>query len=99
MGPRWFPRIFRRRFDRELKLIQPIVDAILEHEVRLKGLADGELQAQTARFREAIAARTGDLHAEVERLKKAKHDCPDPAERESLSDQLRRADQAFVTEL
>jgi len=99
MGNRWFTRIFGTRFDREQKRIQPIVDAIHEHEVRLKDVGDTELQAQTAKFREAIAARTGELHAEVERLKQAKHDCPDPAERANLSDQLRKAEQAFVTQL
>jgi preprotein translocase subunit SecA len=99
MVNRWFTKIFGTRFDRELKRIQPIVDAIHKHEVRLKELADHELQAQTVKFREAIAQRTGELHAEVERLKKAKHDCPDPAERANLSDQLRKAEQSFVTEL
>src|SRR5437867_8369006 len=96
MTNRWFTRIFGTRFNRELKRIQPIVDAILEHEVRLKDITDSELQAQTAKFREAIAQRTGEVHAEVERLKKAKHDCPDPEERANLSDQLRKAEQDFV---
>jgi preprotein translocase subunit SecA len=99
MAPRWFTKVFGTRFNRELKRIQPIVDAIHEHEVRLKQLSEGEIQGQTARFRAAIAERTGELHADVERLKKAKHDCPDPAERANLSEQLRRAEQAFVTEL
>ncbi|HEV8380598.1 MAG TPA: preprotein translocase subunit SecA [Gemmatimonadales bacterium] len=99
MANRWFTRIFGTRFNRELKRIQPIVDAIHQHEVRLKELSESELQAQTAKFREAIAQRTGALHAEVERLKQAKHDCPDPEERANLSEQLRRAEQAFVTEL
>ena len=99
MVPRWFTKIFGTRFDRELKRIQPVVDAILEHETRLKDCTDGDLQAQTAKFRAAIAERTGELHAEVERLKQAKHDCPDPDERANLGDQLRRAEQAFVTEL
>src|SRR5881628_1176137 len=99
MANRWFTRIFGTRFNRELKRIQPIVDAILEHEVRLKDITDSELQAQTAKFREAIAQRTGEVHAEVERLKKAKHDCPDPDERANLSDQLRKAEQEFVAAL
>jgi preprotein translocase subunit SecA len=99
MPNRLFAKIFGTRFDRELKRIQPIVDAIHEHEVRLKDLGESELQAQTAKFREAIAQRTGELNADVERLKKAKHDCPDPAERANLSDQLRKAEQAFVSEL
>ena len=99
MVTRLFTKIFGTRFDRELKRIQPIVDAIHEHEVRLKDLSDGELQGQTAKFRELIAQRTGAGHAEVERLKQAKHDCPDPAERANLSEQLRKAEHGFVSEL
>src|SRR5690349_5903302 len=99
MASSWFTRIFGTRFDRELKRIQPIVDAVHGHEVRLKDVPDGELQAQTARFRAVIAERTGALHAEVERLKQAKHDWPDPGERAKLGDQLRQAEQAFVNAL
>jgi preprotein translocase subunit SecA len=99
MANRLFTKIFGTRFDRELKRIQPTVDAILEHEVRLKALSDSELQAQTAKFRDVIAQRTGTLAAEVERLKQAKHDCPDPTQRAELGDQLSRADKAFVAEL
>src|SRR5213083_2184384 len=99
MANRWFTKIFGTRFDRELKRVQPIVDAIHEHEARLKDIGDAELQAQTAKFREAIAERTGAQHTEVERLKKAKHDCPDPVERANLNDQLRTAEQNFATEL
>src|SRR5881628_2392200 len=99
MANRWFTRIFGTRFNRELKRIQPIVDAILEHEVRLKDLTDSELQAQTAKFRELIAQRTGEVHAEVERLKQAKHDNPNPDERANLGDQLAKAEQSYVTTL
>jgi preprotein translocase subunit SecA len=99
MANRLFTKIFGTRFDRELKRIQPIVDAILGHEVRLKELTDGALQGQTAKFRELIAQRTGALTAEVERLKQAKHECPDPEQRAELGDQLGRAEKAFITEL
>jgi len=99
MANRLFAKVFGTRFDRALKRIQPIVDAILEQEKRLKDLSDADLQAQTAKFREIIAQRTGALHAEVERLKQAKHDCPDPEERTNLSDQLAKAEQSFVTTL
>src|SRR6058998_356692 len=99
MANRWFTKVFGTRFNRELKRIQPIVDAIHQHEVRLKEFTDAELQAQTGKFRETIAQRTGALQAEVERLKQAKHDCPDPAERANLGDQLRKVEQSFVSEL
>src|SRR5918996_3375202 len=94
MTNRLFTKIFGTRFDRELKRIQPIVDAIHEHEARLKDIHDTALQAQTAKFRAAIAQRTGELHAEVARLKQAKHDNPNPDERANLSDQVRQAEQA-----
>src|SRR3989442_400890 len=99
MANRLFAKVFGTRFDRALKRIQPIVDAILEQEQRLKDLSDADLQAQTAKFREIIAQRTGALHDEVERLKQAKHDCPDPEERANLSDLLAKAEQSFVTTL
>ncbi len=99
MAHRWFTKLFGTRFDRELKRVQPIIDAIHTHEARLKDLSESELQAQTAKFRAVIAERTGALAAEVERLKQAKHDCPDPVERAELGDQLVRAEKAFVTEL
>ena len=63
MANRLFTKVFGTRFDRELKRIQPIVDAIKQHEVRLKDLSDSELQAQTAKFRERITERTGTLLA------------------------------------
>src|SRR5258706_1222967 len=99
MAHRWFTKLFGTRFDRELKRVQPTVDAIHAHEARLKDLSESALQAQTAKFRSVIAERTGALGADVERLKQAKHDCPDPVERADLSDQLVRAEKAFVTEL
>src|SRR6185503_17117751 len=99
MANRLFTKIFGTRFDRELKRIQPTVDAIHAHEARLKDLSESELKAQTAKFRASIAERTGTLAADVDRLKQAKHDCPDPVERADLSDQLTRAEKAFVTAL
>ena len=85
------------RFQRELKRIQPLVDAIHGHETRLKDLSDADLRAQTPAFRARIAERTGALAAEVERLRRAKHDCPDAEERLRLSDQLGKAEQALAS--
>src|SRR6266581_1527148 len=95
----WFTKIFGTQFKRELKRLRPIVDAIHGHEARLKGLADGEVQAQTAKLRALIAERTGTLAAEVGRLKREKHDCPDAELRATLSDQLAKAEAAYVKDL
>jgi len=95
----WFTKIVGTRFQREMKRIRPIVDAIHRHEERLKTLADAELQGQTARLRGLVAERTGALTAEVERLKREKHDCPEAEQRAVLSEQLSRAESAYVKEL
>jgi preprotein translocase subunit SecA len=94
-----FTKIFGTRFKRELKRIRPIVDAIHRHEAALKDVADAGLQAQTAKFRQIIAELTGAVAAEVERLKKAKHACPDPDERARLADELGRAEKEYARAL
>ena len=95
----WFTKIVGTRFQREMKRIRPIVDAIHHHEERLKTLTDAELQAQTAKLRGVVAGRTGALAAEVERLKREKHDCPEAEQRAVLSERLSQAESAYVKEL
>src|SRR6266542_1350525 len=99
MVKRFITKLFGTRFKRELKRIQPQVDAIRRHEERLRPQSDAELQAQTPKFRAGIAERTGTLRAEVERLKQAKHDCPDADERLRLSDLLAQAERTLTKEL
>src|SRR5438132_2727138 len=106
MLKRLVTKVVGTRFERELKRIQPIVDAIHRHEERLKGLSDAAVQGQTARFRELLQQRTGALEGEVTQLKQAKHDCPDAAERQQLDRtlaeaerQLGRAREAVLSDL
>src|SRR5690349_888565 len=91
-------KVIGTRCERELKRVQPVVDAIHKHEERLKGLSDGEIQAQTAKFRGTLAERTGALAAEVARLKQEKHDCPDAGERAALDRRLADAERALRKE-
>src|SRR6266481_2619452 len=99
MAKGWFTKIFGTQFQRVLKRIRPIVDAIHRHEERLKALSDGELQGQTSKLRGLIAERTSVLAADVERLKREKHDCPDAEQRAELSQKLAVAEAAFVKAL
>src|SRR3989449_1302970 len=99
MAKGWFTKIFGTQFQRELKRIRPIVDAIHRHEERLKALSDSELQGQTSKLRGLIAERTSVLAADVERLKREKHDCPDAEQRAELSQKLAVAEAAFVKAL
>ncbi|MGA2384070.1 MAG: preprotein translocase subunit SecA [Gemmatimonadales bacterium] len=86
--PALVTKILGSRFTRELKHLRPIIDAIHRHEEELKGLPEAELRQQTAHFRERIAGRVGALRDEVEGLKKAKHDCADPDERDDIDRRL-----------
>jgi preprotein translocase subunit SecA len=91
--------VFGTRFDRERKRIQPIVDQIHEHETRLKDLSESELKAQTDRFRERLAERTGALKAEVEQVREAKHGCADPVERDGLESRFHELERRYKKEL
>jgi preprotein translocase subunit SecA len=81
-------KVLGTRFTRELKHLRPIVDEIHRHEAALRELPDAEIRGRTARFRERIAERTGALKHDVEALKKAKHDCADPDERDAIDRRL-----------
>ena len=52
-------KVFGSRFQREVKQLRPLVAQVHEHEQRLKGLSDAEVQAQTALFRARIRERAG----------------------------------------
>jgi preprotein translocase subunit SecA len=91
--------VFGTRFDRERKRIQPIVDQIHLHEERLKDLSEADLKAQTTRFRERLAERTGALRAELEEVREAKHGCADPVERDGLEGRFQELETRYKKEL
>jgi preprotein translocase subunit SecA len=80
------------RHERERKKIQPIVDEINEQWERLKRVSDEELRGQTAKLREILRERTGDLEAKVAELKEQKRSAGDPTERERIDTELSGAD-------
>ena len=80
---------------RDVRKLEPILVKIREHEAELSGLDDAAIQGRTNDFRARIAEETGELRAEVERLRAEKHDCADPIERERLEDELHRAEHAW----
>ncbi len=87
--------VFGTRFDRERRRIQPTVDAIHAEEDKLKDLSEDELKAQTARFRERLAERTGALKAELDQVREAKHGCADPDEREKLEQRFQELETEY----
>jgi preprotein translocase subunit SecA len=85
-------RVFGTRHERERKRVQPILEEIHAIEARMAGWADTEVQAQTVRFRERLAERTGALEARIAELKAAKHATADAAARERLEAELQGLD-------
>ena len=84
--------VFGNRHDRERKRIQPIVDEINEHYERLHGVSEEELRGQTARFRDMLRARTGELEQRIAELKEQKRTTTDAAERERIDVELQGND-------
>ncbi|MEE8192878.1 MAG: preprotein translocase subunit SecA [Gemmatimonadales bacterium] len=78
-------KVIGSQFERELKRIQPIIDAIHEHEERLGALSDEQVKAQTEKLRGVLDERLGGVRAELAEKKQARHDCPDPQERDELN--------------
>jgi preprotein translocase subunit SecA len=92
-------KVFGTRFDREVKKIQPIVDAIKRHEEGLKNRSDDELKGQTAKFRAQIAERTNAVQTELAQTRQARHDCADPVERDRLDDRVHQLEADYKKQL
>ena len=87
--------VFGTRHAREVKRLQPVLDAIHREEDKLKDLPEEQLRAQTAKFRGIIAERTGALRAELEQARQDKHQCADPAERDQLEDRVQQLEEQY----
>jgi preprotein translocase subunit SecA len=92
MFKRVLTAILGTRHERDLKRIQPILDAIHEHEARLAGASDDEVRAQTAKFRGILQERTSALEATAAELREKKRAATDAAERERLDNELTGVD-------
>jgi preprotein translocase subunit SecA len=92
MFKRVFNAVVGSRHQRERKKVQPIVDEINEHYARLRDVPEAELRAQTAKFREIIRERTGELEARVAELKEQKKAAADATDRDRIDAELSGGD-------
>ena len=83
-------KIIGSRFKRELKKMQPILDAIHEHEKRLASLSDDDVKAQAENLRGLLKERYGAIEEELVAKKAAKHGCADPGERDELDREVHK---------
>jgi preprotein translocase subunit SecA len=81
-------KVVGSRFTRELKRIQPIINAIKEHEARLGSLSDEQVQGQTEKLRGILQERLGGLRSRLAEKKQARHECADPDERDALNHEV-----------
>ncbi|MEO8624822.1 MAG: preprotein translocase subunit SecA, partial [bacterium] len=80
------------RHDRDRKKIQPILDAIHEHEARLATASVEEIRGQTAKFRALLHERTDALESRASELRELKRAAADAVERERLDTELSGVD-------
>jgi preprotein translocase subunit SecA len=92
-------KVFGDRHEREARKLTPLVADINELADGLRELSDDELKAQTPKFRAHIQERTAELEAEIAQLRQARRSAEDAGDRESLTGQLRRAEDALKDEL
>ena len=92
MFKRVLTSILGTRHQRDLKRIQPILDAIHEHEARLAGVSDDEVRGQTTKFRGILQERTAALEAAAAELREKKRGAADAAERDRLDNELTGVD-------
>ncbi|MEO6210355.1 MAG: preprotein translocase subunit SecA [Gemmatimonadaceae bacterium] len=84
--------IFGTRHLREMKRVQPIVDAINAEYERLHGVSEEELRAQTAKLRGKIAESARPLEEKIAALREQKHSAPDAEERERIDREINGPD-------
>ena len=87
------------RHERDRKKIQPILDAIHEHEARLASVSDDEVRGQTAKFRTMLHERTDALEQRASELRELKRTAADAAERDKLDTELSGLDGSGGIEL
>ena len=80
------------RHARDRKKLQPILDAIHEHEERLGTASEDEVRGQTAKFRALLHERTDTLEARATELRELKRTATDAAQRETFDTELTGVD-------
>ncbi|TFG65648.1 MAG: preprotein translocase subunit SecA, partial [Gemmatimonadales bacterium] len=80
------------RFDREMKKLRPIVNAILECEETLGTVSDDELKSRTQSFQSRIHERTENIESEVAELREQRRHTEEPTTRERLTQRIGEAE-------
>jgi len=94
-----FSNLFGTRHEREAKKIWPTVDEINEIARDLASLSEDQLKAQTDKLKGAIRERTAELEEELAELRTVRRSTEDSSERERLTADINRVEDALKKEL
>ncbi len=92
-------KVLGDRHAREVKKLQPMLDAIDGHFQKLSGLSDEELQGKTDEFRERIEAATAEVQGQIDEIRAEKRSSEDADHREQLSVELGQLEERLNQEL
>ena len=63
-----FKKVFGDKYEKDLKLLRPIVDEINQEYEKIKNLSDEQLKAKTEEFKQKIQERTKETREKIEEL-------------------------------
>ena len=63
-----FKKVFGDKYEKDLKLLRPIVDEINQEYEKIKNLSDEHLKAKTEEFKQKIQERTEETRGKIEKL-------------------------------
>ncbi len=92
-------QIFGSTSDRDIKKLEPILDEIKSYEEELKAVSDDDLKAYTASFKEQIQKASGDVDADIKRVKDRLDNHEETLsieERRNLSEELDKLDEEYL---
>jgi len=88
-------KVFGTHFDREMKKMQPIVDAINSEYEKLESIPDEELSAKTAKFKKQIQSHISDKEKLLEQLKSEYDATFDDNEKDKIGIKVDEAEKAL----
>ena len=92
-----FKKIFGDKYEKDIKLLWPIVEEINEEYEKLKNISDDELKARTAEFKQKIQDHTKETREKLEKLKE-KLQSDEEFDRQEAHDEVDKIDEQLNDE-
>ncbi len=99
---KFFGKLFGNKNDRDLKLLQPLVDSINEEYEKLKSLSNDQLRHKTAEFKARIAEHLSDTDTKISSLREQAENETDLHQKDAIYrevDELRKTRNKHIEEV